>query len=1221
MARLSVAPWPFFNASILLLATLPSVSAQVTLPIAHSRIIQAVDDSTLTRLSGNTHPLARPEFDRGSLDDATPLHRMVLVLKRSADQESALKQLIDQQQDKSSSNYLQWLAPEGFGAAFGPTDRDLSLLTGWLSGHGFTGIQISAGRTLVEFSGSAGAVRTAFHTSIRRFNVSGQEYLANASDPQIPTAFAPVIAGVASLNNFPRRAANLKLGNFRRDPTSNATTRLPASTAQQAQIGAALSQPTFTLGGGSGTLYAVSPYDFATIYNVLPLWNASTPIDGTGQTIAIVGQTEINPADFVNFRNLFGLPLGDTATVTGTQYLNIIHNGVSPGVTNDEPEADIDTQWSGAVAKGATIEYVVSKSTDFMQGTDLSAIYIVNQNLAPVMSYSYGECELFLGTGGNAFYNALWQQAAAQGITVLISSGDSGSAGCDNSGADGATDGVAINGLGSTPYNLAVGGTDFYMPNGGTAFWNATNNSSTEASAKGYIPEVPWNQSCTNSVFTTAGAFVGETPEQICNNPTAISDGLSIVTGGGGGFSTCTQSDGVSPASCTAGYGKPSWQTGSGVPADGMRDVPDVSLFASAGFFGAFYVVCQQSSNPDEQPCSLTNFAGFGGTSVAAPAFAGILSLVNQKTGNRTGNVGYVLYNLAGQQVQSGIACNSATGAPAANCIFNDVTTGTIAMPCLDGTPNCTVANSSDRYGVLSGFSSAAGYDLASGLGSVNAANLVNSWANATFVSSTTTLSLTPIVITHGGSSSATVNVSANSGIPTGSVSIGGLAASSPVLSGTLASGSYTALLGNLTGGSYAVTARYAGDGVYAAGDSSPVTLLVTPETSITSLLSLLYNASSGSSTAVSSFSYGNLLLLRASVSGLSGQGAATGNILFSDNGVALAGGSLPLNSSGATGDQTALLAPGVHTIGALYSGDKSFNASQSAPVVLTIAKAATTCGFSFSAPSLVANAATTLTVQIVPQTAGYGLYPSGSVTVKAGSTVLASTTLSQTSAGVTTITLSASQLPGGTNPITIVYSGDANYTGSFSTVNTLAPATGFTLSPSTMALTVAQGTASSAVTLTATPTGGFHSAVSFACTNGLPSGATCLFNPSTVALIGSTVATTTLSIALAASGSEIYATQARNHRTSARFPFGGSAALAGAILLLLPCRDRHGKSRCSILILLLAASALSFSTGCGSDLTTTAGQPVTAAGAYVITVTAAAGSTIQATTITLTVQ
>jgi hypothetical protein len=171
------------------------------------------------------------------------------------------------------------------------------------------------------------------------------------------------------------------------------------------------------------------------------------------------------------------------------------------------------------------------------------------------------------------------------------------------------------------------------------------------------------------------------------------------------------------------------------------------------------------------------------------------------------------------------------------------------------------------------------------------------------------------------------------------------------------------------------------------------------------------------------------------------------------------------------------------------------------------------------------------------------------------------------------------------------------------------------------MALTVAQGTASSAVTLTATPTGGFHSAVSFACTNGLPSGATCLFNPSTVALIGSTVATTTLSIALAASGSEIYATQARNHRTSARFPFGGSAALAGAILLLLPCRDRHGKSRCSILILLLAASALSFSTGCGSDLTTTAGQPVTAAGAYVITVTAAAGSTIQATTITLTVQ
>ena len=747
-----------------------------------------------------------------------------------------------------------------------------------------------------------------------------------------------------------------------------------------------------------------------------------------------MGQTDINPADFVNFRKLFGLPLGNTATATGTQFLNILYNGPNPGVTSDEAEADIDTQWSGAVAKGSTIDYVVSQSTETMQGTDLSAIYIADHNLAPVMSYSYGECELFLGSAGNAFYNTLWQQAAAEGITVLVASGDSGSAGCDNAGVDGATDGVAINGLGSTPYNVAVGGTDFYMPHGGTEFWNATNSPSTEASAKGYIPEVPWNQSCTNSVFATGGAFAGETPEQVCNNSSAISDGITIDTGGGGGASTCTQSNGVSPASCAGGYGKPSWQTGSGVPADAARDVPDVSLFASAGFFGAFYAICQQSSNPDGQPCSLTDFAGYGGTSVAAPAFAAILSMVNQKTGSRMGNADYVLYSLANQQAQSGIACSSATGTPAAGCIFNDVTTGTIAMPCLKGTPNCNVTNSSDRYGVLLGFSSTAGYDLATGLGSVNVANLVNNWANSSFVSSTTTLALAPVTITHGGVTSATVEVSSNSGTPTGSVSISGLSLSSSVVAGSLASGFYTASLGNLPGGSYSVQAHYAGDGIHAASDSTPITLLVTPEASSVNLQSLLYGTTASGGAAISTIPYGNRLLLRASVFGLSGQGIATGNIAFLDNGAALAGGSFQLDPTASAEDQLALLPPGAHTISAVYSGDNNFNASQSAPVAVTITKAATTSSFTSSVLLLSANSTTALTVQIVPQTAGYGLHPSGTVTVNSGSTVLASTALSQASAGDTTINLLASQLLGGSNTITVAYSGDANYAGSIST-------------------------------------------------------------------------------------------------------------------------------------------------------------------------------------------
>ena len=295
---------------------------------------------------------------------------------------------------------------------------------------------------------------------------------------------------------------------------------------------------------------------------------------------------------------------------------------------------------------------------------------------------------------------------------------------------------------------------------------------------------------------------------------------------------------------------KPSWQTGTGVPADGVRDTPDVSLFAGAGFFGAFYVVCQQSTNSDGKPCSLSapayDFAGYGGTSISAPAFAGILSLVNQKTGSRQGNANYVLYNLASQQSKAGTACNSITGAPSAGCVFNDLTTDTIAMPCLKGAPNCTVTTSSDRYGVLSGYASTSGYDLASGLGSVNAANLVNSWSNASFIASATTLTLSPSSITHGSQVSASVKVASTTGTPTGNVSINALAANGSVQNGTLQNGSYNGSLGNFPGGTYSVQAHYAGDGTYAPSDSNPITLTVSSESSTTALRAMLYSPSNG---------------------------------------------------------------------------------------------------------------------------------------------------------------------------------------------------------------------------------------------------------------------------------------------------------------------------------------------------------------------------------------
>ena len=1426
MPRFSISQLSVLSALVFLLAT-PLAQAQ---PAPRSRILQPVDDARVTALSGNTHPLARPEFDQGALADGSPLNHIVLLLQRSPEQETALQQLIDQQQDKSSSAFHQWLTPEAFGSAYGPSDRDISLVTSWLSSHGFTGIHINSARTHIDFSGTAGQVHSAFRTAMHRYAINGREHFANASDPAIPVALAPVVAGIASLNNFPRRAAHHQASNLHH--ATNATTQSPA----------------FTLTDGGQPAYGLTPYDFATIYNVLPLWNASTPIDGTGQTIAIVGQTDINPADFVNFRKLFNLPLGNTATPTGTQYLNIIYNGANPGVLpTDEGEADIDTQWSAAVAKGATIDYVVSQSTEVMQGTDLSAIYIVDNNLAPVMSYSYGQCELYLGTSGNAFYKNLWQQAAAQGITVLVSSGDSGSAGCDNSGIPGASGGIAVNGLSSTPYNISVGGTDFYMPNSGTAYWNTSNDPATQASARGYIPEVPWNESCANPVFGTQHNFYGQTPEQICNTGNAASEGLLSVVGGGGGPSSCTQSNGSSPSSCRGGYPKPSWQTGTGVPADKVRDVPDVSLFASAGFFGAFYIVCQQSTNSDGQPCSLNppvyDFAGYGGTSVSSPAFAGILALVNQKTGNRQGNANYVLYSLASQQNRSGTACNSATGAPAAGCIFNDITTGSIAMPCDKGTPNCTVANSADYFGVLSGYSTNAGYDLASGLGSVNAANLVSDWSSANFVASATTLTLSQSTITHGSQVQASVKVSAIAGTPTGNVSINALAANGSLQSGTLQNGSYSASIGTFPGGAYSVQAHYAGDSNYAPSDSNALTLTVNPENSNTTLKALIYNPSTGNSTALSNnatYSYGGIITLRAQVAGVSGQGTATGNIILTDSGAPLDGGTFRLNSTSNTEDQSRALAPGTHVIAASYSGDSSFNPSTSSPVSINISKGQTSTSLQAGTPILSAASDLVLTVQVVARgygsgsQEGYGASaPSGFVTFSSGDLVLGAVPLTQgtypatyTDLGSVIFTLPASQLPIGNSSITAAYSGDTNYSASASpavaitvtratqsaTVTTLAEsanqvnsgapytftatvasiilpgtptptgtvtfyvdgrsgatasvlsgvasvtnsqlsiaagghlitaiysgdtlyqssssqqaftvtsattssATTITLTPSTVvqgtAVTVAasitpstpaptgtvqllldgnlfgarlavtgtttslplstttlqagthvlqvsysgdsshqagtsasaaltilntigtftltpskssttaiEGRASDPVTLTINPTGGFHSIITFSCGGGLPSGAKCLFAPSSFTPTGPDTLTTTLTISPASS--LLSAVRESGGPSSSRrlLPLCASSGMALAgLLFLVPFAPRR-RPLAKLLTLLLTITTLGVLSGCGSGAfdPNNPNPGTLSAGSYAVTVTATGAATIQTATVNLTI-
>jgi subtilase family serine protease len=474
-------------------------TAQAQSPAIRARVTQPVDMHDLVTLPGNVHPLARHVLDQGAAPDDQPMERILLVLQRGADQEAALRQLLDDQQVSSSPRFHRWLTPEQFGQQFGPADSDVQAVTDWLAAQGFTVKKVAAGRTVIEFSGTAGLVRKTLGTEMHRFRVNGEDHWANSSDPQIPSALAPVVAGFASLNNFPHKPMSRSLGTFTR---SKATGEV---------------QPLFTFPYGYGSYYAVGPWDFATIYNVLPLWNAANPIDGTGQTIAVVSETNINPQDVADFRQMFGLPANPP---------NIILNGPDPGVTtSDETEADLDVEWSGAVAKGATIDLVASETTETTAGVDLSALYIIDNNLAPVMGESYGSCEASLGAGGNQFYYTLWEQAAAQGITVLIAAGDSGSAGCDGPLETAAQYGLAVSGTASTPFNVAVGGTDFNDANSPLTYWSPTNTSPSQASATSYIPESIWNDSC------AASGLSGCNP---LPNQEVFSYGFDLVAGSGG---------------------------------------------------------------------------------------------------------------------------------------------------------------------------------------------------------------------------------------------------------------------------------------------------------------------------------------------------------------------------------------------------------------------------------------------------------------------------------------------------------------------------------------------------------------------------------------------------------------------------------------------------------------------------------------------------------------
>jgi len=636
--------------------------------------------------------MARSEFDQGQAPDSLPMDRMLLVLKRSAEREAALDRLLEEQQQSSSSNYHKWLTPDEFGQKFGAADADIQAITAWLQSHGFKVESPSRGRTVIEFSGNAGQVQRAFHTSIHKFVVGGKEHWANNGDPRIPVALAQAVAGVSTLHNF-EAAAQLAI----------AETRVPIN-------------PQFNAGSGN---HYLAPGDYATIYNANPLYPA---INGAGTTIAVVGRSNINIQDVISFRSAFGLPANPP---------NIIVNGPNPGDlgAGEEYEAVLDTSWAGALATAATVDLVISKSTNTTDGVDLSEIYIINNNLANVMTESFGACETSFTSAQEASVSSLAKQAAAQGITYTVSSGDSGSAGCDLASAPSATHPVSVNGLASTPYNVAVGGTQFNENGTPSLYWNAS-NAGNQSSARSYIPEDVWNANCVGAVCGTG----------------------TILAAGGG---------------ASVFFAKPSWQAGvAGIPNDGVRDLPDISLTA-AGHDA--YLLCIAGSCSASSP----SFSAVYGTSASAPAFASIVALINQKTGTRQGQLTPRLYSLMASQNLA--ACNGSNTAvlPAANCLINDVTVGTNAVP---GEPNFNTGSQT--------YPATTGYDLASGLGSVNIANLVNGWSGT--VTGVPSASLSPTSLTFSTQTvgvasapqAATLSNTGTAALSIASISVGGANAS-----------------------------------------------------------------------------------------------------------------------------------------------------------------------------------------------------------------------------------------------------------------------------------------------------------------------------------------------------------------------------------------------------------------------------------------------------------
>ena len=652
---------------------------------ASDRILQAIDDRDTRPLRGNLHPRLQHAADQGRMDGGFRMEGVSLVFKLTAAQEAAVEKLLADQQNPASPGYHKWLTPEQYADRFGLSKADVAKVVAWLQAEGFTVNRVARGRTQVWFTGSVSQIEAAFRTEMHHYLVDGEPHFANGVEPAVPTALADVVLGVHNLSDFrPRSRVHVSKASADATVKANLTSSL------------------------SG-LHFLIPDDFATIYDVKALYTAG--FDGTGEKIAIAGQSAVNNSDIDAFRTAAGLPARTATNFVPTLVPNTGASVVSCGATScDASESSLDLEWAEGVAKGATEIFVYTGNSGTANVFD-AFTYAIDQILAPVISMSYGNCEQNLPSSFLTLIQQKTQQANLQGQTIAAASGDFGAADCESSSALPAKAGLGVDIPGALPYVTSVGGTTFTGDAAGTVsgscaaatpYWAGSCSLTSGGSALKHIPETAWNDSSlTNSLSASGG-------------------GASVL------------------------FSKPSWQTGTGVPSDGQRDVPDVALAASPNHDG--YLLCFSGSCVNGFRNNTAN-AGFnvaGGTSFGAPTFAGIIAILNQKTQSSQGNVNPTLYALAAANVGA----------------FNDITTGNNIVPCSAGTPDCPTTGTT-QYGFIAG----TGFDLVTGLGSIDAANLVNNWASGNPTKADFELFGNVVSIaTPGSSGTSTVTVDARNG-------------------------------------------------------------------------------------------------------------------------------------------------------------------------------------------------------------------------------------------------------------------------------------------------------------------------------------------------------------------------------------------------------------------------------------------------------------------------